>query len=263
MNTIILAAGMGTRMLPYTNNIPKCMVPLGEKSLLQWQLDVLRGSGADQNIVVVGGYKAEAINEPDTVLIVNQDYAACNMVETLFCAREHMIRDQDLLICYGDIVYEPKVLEALLGSTAPIGITADRAWEKLWRLRMENPLDDAETFVTDENGFVQELGKKPTSHDEIEAQYMGLIYVRADCVGRFVDEYDKMNRDALYDGRDFRNMFMTSFLQYLIDQSWSIEPRYVENGWLEMDTSEEIELYQSMYASGALAEYCDLAKIKS
>ena len=45
-----------------------------------------------------------------------------------------------------------------------------------------------------------------------------------------------MNREALYDGQSFNNMYMTSFLQYLIDCGTDIRAAFIHNGWLEVDT---------------------------
>ena len=57
---IILAAGQGTRLHPYTKNLPKCMVKIGGKPLVQYQIDVLRNAGI-QDINFVGGYMIEKL----------------------------------------------------------------------------------------------------------------------------------------------------------------------------------------------------------
>ena len=78
-----------------------------------------------------------------------------------------MTDGEDLIIAYGDIVYEPTVLQSLLDTQGEMVITADLDWKKLWSLRMDNPLDDAETFKINQDGFVVELGKKPKSKDGV------------------------------------------------------------------------------------------------
>ena len=259
MNTIILAAGQGTRLRPYTDKQPKCMVPLGGKPLLHWQLEALSDCGVKaDSIVIVAGYEAEGIEAPGTSRVLNPRYTSTNMVETLFCARDYMVQGEDLLICYGDIVYEPRVMRVLLGSISPVSLVADSSWRKLWQLRMTDPLDDAETFKMDVNGAIHELGKVPTSYDEVEAQYMGLIRVRGDHVDKFIRFYENMDRSKIYDGKDFDNMYMTSFLQQLIDHEWHIQSCLVNNGWLEIDTAAELELYQQLHESGELKSYCYL-----
>jgi choline kinase len=259
MKTLILAAGQGIRLRPYTDKQPKCMVPLGGKSLLHWQMEALSACGVKaDSIVIVAGYEAGCIEAPGTSRILNPRYASTNMVETLFCARDCMVPGEDLLICYGDIVYEPRVMQALLASSAPLSVAADSSWQRLWQLRMTEPLDDAETFKMDANGKVCELGQVPTSYEEVEAQYMGLIYVRGDHVGKLIKFYDSMDRSKIYGGKDFDNMYMTSFLQELIDHEWQVKSCLVNNGWLEVDTAAELELYQQLHDSSELKSYCYL-----
>jgi len=61
MNAIILAAGMGVRLLPDTKNVPKGMVKLFDKSLIEMQIDIFKKCGFD-DISIVTGYLAEKIN---------------------------------------------------------------------------------------------------------------------------------------------------------------------------------------------------------
>ncbi len=259
MTSIILAAGQGTRLRPYTDELPKCMVPLAGKPLLHHQMDTLAACGADSDMVVVGGYRSDRLDLRNAELITNPAYDSTNMVTTLFCARDRMRDGEDLLISYGDIVFEPGVLRALLDGDGGIRLAADRQWERLWSTRMDNPLDDAETFVMDASGTVIELGKKPGGYDEVQAQYMGLIFVRGDQVADFKHAYDELDRSATYDGKDFDNMYMTSFLQYLIDSGRGVHACLVDSGWLEVDTTDELEQFESMAGDGTLDEFCRLS----
>ena len=260
MRAIILAAGQGTRLRPHTDDRPKCLVPFAGRPLLHWQLEVLRASGIT-DIALVGGYRADQLEIPGTVLFTNDAYARTNMVATLFCAKDYMAAGEDLLICYGDIVYESAVLEAILECTAEICLSADRKWRRLWELRMDDPLSDAETFEMGDSNQVLSLGKKPRSYSEVQAQYMGLIRVRGDKVAPFIDFYESMDRNADYDGKDFPNMYMTSYLQQLIDANWEVQACLVDNRWLEIDTNEELEVYSKSVADGSLAPIIDMSSI--
>jgi L-glutamine-phosphate cytidylyltransferase len=247
MKVIILAAGQGTRLRPYTNDRPKCMVKLHGKPLLHHQLSVMSGLGIQsKDIALVGGYLQDALLAPGVKQYTNSRYAETNMVSTLFCAEEFMQLEEDLIIAYGDIVYEPKVLDSLMQTQGDIVLTADTDWYKLWSLRMENPLDDAETFKMDDAGNVIELGKVPTSLSDVQAQYMGLIKVSGQKVQEFIDFYHHLDHKKNYDGNNFDNMYMTSFLQSLIDNHWRVVPALVSNGWLEVDTAFELEMYEEM-----------------
>ena len=84
MKVIILAAGYGSRLKPYTNKIPKCMVELAGKPLLQHQIETLNSAGLN-NITVVGGHLIEKIIGKDIQIIKNDKYDSTNMVSSLFC----------------------------------------------------------------------------------------------------------------------------------------------------------------------------------
>jgi len=257
MRVIILAAGQGSRLRPYTNDRPKCMVSLFGKPMLHRQLEVLRAAGV-RDITLVGGYMADALEVDSVDVILNPRYAETNMVSTLFCAESKMLEGEDLLILYGDIIYEPKVLGSLLACDAELGISIDREWRRFWELRMDNPLDDAETLKLSDGDRIVELGKKPGGYDEVQGQYMGLIKVRADMVAKFREAWHAMDQTATYDGKDFENMYMTSFLQHLINQGWDVRAAFTENGWLEVDTVEDLEEYESMYSQGLLSRFIQI-----
>lgn len=255
MRAIILAAGQGTRLRPITDRVPKCLVELEGVSLLERQVRTLRSAGIT-DITVVGGYRADQIEALGYKVIVNENFATTNMVATLFCAREAMRSDSDLVVSYGDIVYERRVLDALCGCNAPVCVVVDMQWRWYWELRFENPLDDAETLKLSPNGRILELGKKPQSYDEIQGQYIGLIKVRSDMIEQLIRLYDRMDRSVTYDGKTFDNMFMTSFLQYLIDSGWDVRSVPVDNGWLEVDSVADLDLYSKLHRDGKLEKLC-------
>lgn len=259
MRTIILAAGQGTRLRPYTDEKPKCMVELAGEPLMHRQMNAMAKCGVIDNIAIVGGYRIDGLDPQNAEIHKNPRYDTTNMVSTLFCAQSFMEPGEDLLISYGDIVYEPKVLQAVLDCDAPVCVAADQEWERLWRVRMDDPLSDAETFIMDSDGYVQELGKKPDSYDQAQAQYMGLLKIRGDHVAKLLEVYENLDRNAVFDGKDFDNMYLTSLVQHLIDIGWSVKACLIENGWLEVDTAEELDTYAAMAEDGTLANYCKLS----
>jgi len=241
MKAIILAAGQGTRLRPLTDDKPKCLVELAGKPLLEHQLETLRAGGVD-DIYIVGGYRAEQLERPDTTLHLNPRYAETNMVTTLFAAEAVMTGDTDLIISYGDIVYEPRVLAALQAVEAPIALAVDREWRRYWAARMDDPLADAETLKLTDGDRVVELGKKPRSYADIQGQYTGLIKIRADHVARLSEVWRAMDRDATFDGKDYDNMYMTSFIQHLIDSGWEARAAFIDNGWAEVDELSDVNI---------------------
>ena len=136
------------------------------------QLKILKAEGLN-DILMIGGYKADMLKTKDAKLKINPRYHETNMVWTLFSAEEDL--EGDLIVSYGDIVYSQDILQNLLKSNLDIAVTIDKDWESYWVARNENPLDDAETLKLREDGTIFEIGKKPKSLDEIDGQYMGLM----------------------------------------------------------------------------------------
>ena len=121
---IILAAGEGSRLRPYTEDRPKCLVEVDGKSLLNRQLEVLKSEAIDP-IILIGGYRAHMLHRPGLELRRNERYAETNMVWTLFSAEEDL--QDTVLLCYGDIVYSRDILRAMLDSQAEISVAIDLA----------------------------------------------------------------------------------------------------------------------------------------
>lgn len=251
---LILAAGQGTRLRPLTNNKPKCLVPLLGKSLLERQIYTLKKAGID-NIQVATGYRSDQIEKLGFSTSINPRFAETNMVESLFCCLEFIREQGDLIIAYGDIVYQSNNLRSLLNCNDEIALMIDSKWKDLWNLRMENPLDDAETLVMNSAGYITELGKRPQNYNQIEGQYTGLIKIRSNKLAKLEKFYNQLDRSAIYDGKDFKNMYMTSFLQLLIDSGWKVKAVQVDSGWLEVDSLEDIRKYEKMEKDGELDRF--------
>ena len=258
MRAIILAAGEGVRLRPYTLDCPKCLVELVGKPLLVHQAETLNAAGVGE-IHVVTGYHADRVEAMGYRTRHNPDYARTNMVASLMCAANLLDGSADVVIAYADIVYEPRLIRALCACDAPICTIVDRSWLRLWRLRMDDPLSDAETLKLDAVGNILELGRKPRSYDDVEGQYMGLIKVRGDFAPEIVACHRQLNPEGRCEGKDLANMDMTSFLQCLIDRQRPIRSVPVDGGWLEVDSASDLELYRRMHRDGRLGHYCRFA----
>ena len=259
IQSIILAAGQGTRLKPYTNNIPKAMVKLSGVSLIERQLNTLKSIDL-KNFNVVTGYKEECIQIPNVNKIYNPRYATTNMVASLYCAKNLFDGSSDIIISYGDIVFEKKVINALVNSESNISVIVDKGWKRLWQLRMDDILGDAETLKLDKEQNIVEIGKKPKDLTEIQGQYIGLIKISKNFAQKFFFLYELLaSCDQLFDGKDHANMYMTSYIQLLINTGIPIKAVFIENGWLEVDTKNDLETYERLYSDNALQNICKLS----
>jgi choline kinase len=246
MKVIVLAAGQGTRLRPLTDDRPKCMVPFRGKPIIDYITDTLKQSGLE-NIVVVDGYRKDVLEKHlsnrNIKFYTNAEYENTNMVYTLFCALPEL--NDDIIISYADIIYSPDVVKKLISDTSCFSVVVDKNWRELWALRMENPLLDAETMKIDGEGFIYELGKKPKCYDDIQGQYIGLIKIKKDFLQTVIKRYQSLDRTSTYDGKNFDNMYMTSFLQSVADSIKRPKAVFIEGDWLEIDNAGDLEAYEA------------------
>lgn len=242
MKAIIVAAGQGTRLRPLTDTKPKCMVEYQGKAIIDSILETMFTCNISE-VAIVNGYKKEVLetylDDKNIRFFANLRYDTTNMVSTLFCAKEFM--NDDLIISYADIVYDTVVLEKLMLSQGDFNVVVDRCWKELWAQRMENPLEDAETLKI-RNNVIIEIGKKPTSYSEIEGQYIGLIKISRQVIKKIIDFYESLDKKSIYDGQNFDNMYMTTFIQLIIDYLLDITPVFIEGGWVEIDTVDDLNV---------------------
>lgn len=238
MKVIILAAGEGKRLRPYTADKPKCMVEIEGVTLIDRQIEILKSVGL-YDILLIGGYKAEMLRRADAKLKINPRYQETNMVWTLFCAEEEL--SGDMIISYGDIVYSKEILQKLISSDSDISITIDKDWENYWSARNENPLDDAETLKLSDDGLVSEIGKKPQAINEIDGQYMGLMKFSSQGVKQLKNVFHMALETGQLDGKSLENAYMTDLLQVAINLGHPVKSIPISGGWIEVDTVEDLE----------------------
>tara|TARA_B110000003_G_C16542839_1_gene493486 strand:- start:277 stop:1026 length:750 start_codon:yes stop_codon:yes gene_type:complete len=232
---IILAAGRGSRMGSQTENKPKCLTILNGKSLLEWQLNSLKQAGVD-DIELVTGYKSKLLQRYVSRTHLNPEWAKTNMVSSLFCASPF---NGDTIISYSDITYSHEHVLAIKNSKHDIVITADINWLKLWSLRFENPLDDAETFISRKKNLVS-IGKKTNDLNEIQAQFMGLLKLSQ----KGWLTLQNIFQDFPDDQR--RKMDMTSLLGHLLEKKVPIFIEFVKGKWCECDTYNDVLIYEKL-----------------
>lgn len=262
VRALILAAGRGSRLGGYTKSIPKCLLKLGGATLIERQLQTLRSCGVD-DIIIITGYRADMLAPIDTRQIHNPDWATTNMVESLFAAEAEFTGD--LIVAYGDIVYEPRILDALLDSDAEISVTIDRQWRPYWEHRFDDPLSDAESLRLNDAGHITDIGNTVDDMDEIQGQYLGLMRFRAGGIAALntCRVGFAANPRPWMEKRPIQQAYMTDLLMELILTGQTVHAVQVDGGWLEIDTPKDFEQTVAMFADGTIRKFFnpDLAKV--
>ena len=245
---IILAAGQGKRLRPFTNSIPKGLVKFRNVSLISRQIEILKNNGIN-DISIVGGYKYYLLKKLNCKLLINKNFESTNMVRTLFKAKKLFNDTCDLIISYSDIIYQSNVLNNLKETKGDIVVISDKGWEKLWSKRMTNYFKDVESFKTSSAGLIKQIGKKIKNKNDIEAQYIGLIKISKGKQKEILETYNTSLLESNYD-----NLDMTSFLQHLIDLDFNLKPAYISNGWLEFDSVKDLKKYNYLQDKNRLQQ---------
>lgn len=173
MKAVVLAAGRGSRMGPFTVDRPKCLVEIGGRTLLDRQVCALRAAGAEA-IGVMTGWQADAFGAVGLPTFDNPLWADTTMVDSL-AAAEPWLNDGPVLVSYGDIVYTAATARRLAEAPGALVISYDPHWRALWSSRFSQPLDDAETFVRDAVGDLVDIGGRPSNAEQVQGQYIGLL----------------------------------------------------------------------------------------
>ena len=123
MKAIILNSGLGHRMGSITDTHPKCMTEISsDNTILSRQLKKLVAFGVNKVIMTTGYYNSiledycKGLHLPIQFTFVNNPiYDKTNYIYSIYCAREYL-KDDDVILMHGDLVFEPLVLEAILDS---------------------------------------------------------------------------------------------------------------------------------------------------
>ncbi len=261
MKAIILAAGMGTRLGNYTKELPKGMLHFLGKSLIERQIETLREAGIN-DIIIVRGYMPEKIDFQHIRYYLNQEYATTNMVVSLMAAEAEL--NDEVLVCYSDIIFEPRLVTTLLESTAEVNVLVDDSWLEYWKARTDNWKEDVESLQYDTENFIFELGNTACELKEAQSRYIGMIKFSKEGIKKFKESYYE-NKKKYWDhdlawmkSTSFKKAYMTCMLQNLINQGVKIKAVHVNHGWLEFDTAQDYEKALTWVKTGEIKKYINL-----
>lgn len=243
MKAVILSAGQGSRLLPLTAERPKCLLPLGRMSLIEWQVEVLARCGVDE-IVAILGFRAAMVEavlarleRPGLSIrtLFNPFFNVADNLGSCWLARHEMTGD--FLLLNGDTLFEAAVLERLLKSPpAPITVTIDR--------KATYDADDMKVHL--DGTRLLDIGKTlPLARTGGES--IGLLLFRGDGSRLFVAAADRTMR--VPEG-------LTSFYLKVIDQlakSDRVETASIEGlAWGEVDYPADLQRVERLVAEGRL-----------
>ena len=156
MKAIILAAGIGKRLRPLTNKVPKCLIEINGRPILSYLIENFLHYGVKDIIFAVGyldksikRFMAKNFPQVNTTYINNPKYESTNTIYSLWLLKD--VIDDDMVLVHGDMIFEKRLLGKLLkhknGSYA------------LVNNEVEPPEKDFKVKI--ENGLIKKIGVKP------------------------------------------------------------------------------------------------------
>lgn len=246
MQSIILAAGLGSRLGELTKECTKCMVKINGITLIERMLRQLDRYGMDRIIIVIG-YKGDIlkdyvqnlrINTP-VVFVDNSDYRHTNNIYSLWLTRE-FLEEMDSLVLESDMIFEDRVIEKMLAVDNGCGtfVARPRPWMdgSIVKLDKDNNIvyfvDDEEVKRIDPSYY-----HKIVSIYKFKKRYVSEKYMT------YLNEYVKKNKD---------NNLYESLLKVIdLDVEKKIPAEILdEEQWYEINDIQDMDIAESMFADG-------------
>lgn len=245
---------------------PKCLLPIGSKTLLDCTVERLYSSGCTE-IVIVVGHSAEAITRDDLVRVENPRYRENNILHSLMCARDYL--EGETIISYSDIWVEPYIYESLLSASGDIVIAADSDWQPYYEGRSEHPFAEAENAVIDDTSRVLKIGKHLSDFDRdnmLFGEFLGLWRMTSAGThifkSTFLDlEQNLDNLSPFQKALEWQKAYITDMVQYLVDGGVDVHASVTERGWAELDTQQDFKRLPEIAKRQRLETY--LAQLKA
>jgi choline kinase len=240
MKAIILSAGQGSRLLPLTQDRPKCLLPIGKRTLLEWQVRAIEACGV-KDISVVIGFKSEMMEaelaklaRPGTTLrpVFNPFYKVADNLGSCWLAREQM--QGDFLLVNGDTLFEVALLQKVLASPpANIVVTVDR----------KPAYDEDDMKVRREGTRLKAIGKK-LPLDTVNAESIGMLLFRQDGPRLFREAVENFMRTP-----EGATVWYLQVIHALAQRE-TIETALIEGlDWGEVDFPPDLEEVRQMVAA--------------
>jgi len=254
---IILAAGSGAALGKAFAGIPKAMLEIKGKTLLERQVATLNSLGISE-IAVVRGYGAEKIDLPNLRYYENPDYDVTGEIGSLLRAKAEL--KGPCVLLYGDIVFERSVLEKILKADADIALLCDRTFQEAKPKLDGRPKLDLVTYLvapqegpraiaSEELPYLKRIGTRIDSR-EAHAEFIGILKVSGKGAQRLLDAFDaaagRFRGRPFYEAPSFERGALTDLIQMLIDEDVPVRVMETFKGWMEIDTFED---YQRAWAA--------------
>jgi len=237
---------MGIRLLPDTKNVPKGMVKLFDKGLIEMQIDIFKKCGVD-DISIVTGYLAEKINFQSINYFKNENFSTTAGNESLFCAKEKL---NDTIICYADLIFDISIIKKMIDFNGDVGIAVESDWKSRYVDRTLHPISEADNVLFDESGKIIELRKNIQKSNSNVGEFLGVIRLSSEGSSLFLKRFSELKESyvgTFHSSPSLRQSILPDMIQELIDLGINVEPIMISEKWCEIDTPQDIDFARKIF----------------
>ncbi len=246
MQAIILAAGMGKRLKERTRDATKCMVQVGNVTLIERALAVLDKLSL-KRVVLVVGYQGQKLRDyvdgldihTPVVYVENSIYDRTNNIYSLYLAREYLLED-DTLLLESDLIFEESVLWRLVRHPYPsLALVA----------RYESWMDGTVVTLDEEDTITGFTGKKDFDFDKTGSYYKTVNIYK---FGREFSESLYVPFLEAYCHALGHNAYYEQVLKVIayLDKPVLKAARLEGERWYEIDDEQDLDIAESLFAEG-------------
>jgi len=243
MKAIIVAAGTGSRLGELTKDTPKSLLDVNGQSILERQISAFRKAGIDDIILVIGPF-AEKYSFKNVKYVNGKKSFSHDILYSLIEAKSEMI--DDVIISYGDIIFEDSIVQTLLNSKNGISLAIDLKWEKMYQNKSKNLVDKVSNVFIENNqitkiGYKENLGEPDK---KTVGEFIGLAKFSKKTIGDFLKIYlelEKSHNGKFHDSPSVKEGIITDMLQEFIDRNYTLNPIFVAGKWCEIDTIDDLK----------------------
>ena len=235
MKTVILAAGAGSRLKPLTDHMPKCLLKVGVKSILEMTIENLLATN-NSEIIIVTGYLENKIREfirerfrhLQITYIYNELYASTNNIYSLWLAKDEVLGN-DMMMLDSDIVFDERIISKLQNS----------GYKNCLALKRHEVHDEEIKVKTDAHGCVIEIGKE-VNVSLAEGESIGIEIFGIEAL---TELYVILDRKVVTEKEV--NQFYEAAFQELSDNKLFIVDT-TEYFCMEIDTEEDLKIAEGL-----------------
>lgn len=246
MKIIVIAAGSGKRLGEDTKNVPKYLIKVNEKTIMEHQLDVFKKIPYENFIVITGPHK-EKFTLNNITYVEDKNYHQHDILGSLMEARNYI--SGEVLIVYSDIIFDDNILSKIVESKSDIGIAVDMNWEKAYEGRTEHPRSEAENALVNGNDILK-IKKNITDENNI-GEFLGILKLSVNGSKIFVKKFLELegtHDGQFHDAPSLQKAYLTDMIQELIDSGIKVNPIMISGKWCEIDTRQDLERASRLFS---------------